>query len=196
MSDETIESLKAQIRGLSSERDRYKADASSWQTKATEASSQIATLQGQVTNLTPFQEQVSALKADIQRTNTRADQEVALAGMGITSTRARRLIRREYTSEVADLADGAEAPKFGAFVETLKADTFFGNLFSGTATEPAKPKEKEKRRPAADPNGGTTTPREPEKALDLASYNERRNRIGIGAARASLEQLKKQGIIS
>jgi hypothetical protein len=60
------------------------------------------------------------------------------------------------------------------------------------ATKPVKPK----RKPASNPNAGTTAPKAPGAAVDLKAYSASRNQLGRrGAMAANMEQLVKQGSI-
>ena len=193
MSEETnpeVERLKASLRAVSAERDRYKGEAQTWQTNA-------ATFEQQVNTLKPFQERVTALEGELKQTRQTADQDITLTGLGITSKRARRAIRREYSAELSELGDGAEAPAFGDFVEGLKGDQFFGRLFTDpTTTTKATATTKAPAKPPVNPNAGAAQPKTPAAPIDLATYNEVRGRKGIRAGSAALEQLKKQGIVS
>jgi hypothetical protein len=192
MSDEThpdIERLKASLRAVTSERDRYKQEASTWQNAA-------ATFEQQVAALSPFKEQVTALQGELKQTRTTHEQDLTLTGMGITSTRARRAIRREYGAELAELGEGAEPPPFETFVESLKGDQFFGRLFSAPEQTAEAAASRQPVKPAVNPNAGTGQPKAPDTPLDLAAYQEVRSRQGPRAASALLEQLKKQGIVS
>jgi len=149
------------------------------------------------------QEQVGKLQADLKSTSARHTQDMHLVSAGITSKRGRRAIRREYADAVAEVADGAEAPAFGDFVGELREDPLFGRWFSTAADNPVENSQqpmdnvKPTRKPASDPNAGTTTPAPPQSEVDLKGYRAHRAKSGRKAAlAANLELLKKQGLIS
>jgi len=149
------------------------------------------------------QEQLVKMQADLKSTTARHGQDMHLMSAGITSKRGRRAIRREYADAVSEVAEGGEAPGFSDFVGELREDPLFGRWFSTAADNPAeKPPEaaakpvKPKRKPASNPNAGTTAPKAPGAAVDLQAYSASRSQLGRrGAMAANMEQLVKQGDI-
>ena len=120
--------------------------------------------------------------------------------------RGRRAIRREYADALSEVAEGGEAPAFADFVGELREDPLFGRWFSTAAdksveksAQTAEPveKSKPKRKPASNPNAGTTTPKPPDTEVSLNGYRAQRQKLGRKATlAANLELLKKQGLIS
>ena len=149
------------------------------------------------------QEQLVKMQADLKSTTARHGQDMHLMSAGITSKRGRRAIRREYADAVSEVAEGGEAPGFSDFVGELREDPLFGRWFSTAADNPVeKPPEaaakpvKPKRKPASNPNAGTTAPKAPGAAVDLQAYSASRSQLGRrGAMAANMEQLVKQGDI-
>ena len=189
MSEETAD-LRAQIRALSAERNDWKA-------RAQEASGKVQALTSTIEELTPYRDQVASLQGELKESRARHSQDIHLTGLGISSDRGRRAIRREWKDTLAELGEGVEAPEFATFVEDLKADPFYGRWFEAPAAKtPEKPPVKPKTKPASNPNGGAATPKAPETPLDIGSYRTRRGKVGRKAARAQLaESLRKQGLI-
>jgi len=149
------------------------------------------------------QEQLAKMQADLKSTTARHGQDMHLMSAGITSKRGRRAIRREYADALSEVAEGGEAPAFSEFVGELREDPLFGRWFSTAADnsvekpdEPATKPVKPKRKPASNPNAGTTAPKAPGAAVDLKAYSASRNQLGRrGAMAANMEQLVKQGDI-
>lgn len=148
------------------------------------------------------QEQITALKTAQTQNASRYEQDLHLTGLGITSKRGRRAIRREYADAIAE-ANGDDKPQFGEFVQELRDDPLYGRWFSTAADKPvdnaaaAVDKVVKKRKPAGNPNGGATAPKQPAADITLEDYRARRAKLGrSGALAASLEALKKQGIVS
>lgn len=196
MSDEQTEhtemsALKASMRAVTEERNRLRQEVNSWK-------EQGATWEARDKNLS---EQVAKLQGELASTKSHHEQDLHLSGLGITSKRGRRAIRREYSDAVADLAEGAEAPVFGAFVDELKADPLYGRWFSTDADKPAdKPAEaaappKARRKPAANPNAGAAQPKAPVGQMTAEAYGNLRAKHGRKAGRVALELLRKQGIV-
>jgi len=174
--------LRAQLRAVSAERSRLAGE------------------------LKAAQEQLAKMQADLKSTTARHGQDMHLMSAGITSKRGRRAIRREYADALSEVAEGGEAPGFSEFVGELREDPLFGRWFStaadnsveksAEAVETAAKAVKPKRKPASNPNAGTTTPKAPETAVDVNGYRSQRQRLGRGGAlAANLELLKKQGLI-
>lgn len=152
------------------------------------------------------QEQLSKLQGELKSTNARHSQDMHLVSAGITSKRGRRAIRREYADALSEVAEGGEAPAFADFVGELREDPLFGRWFStgvdksveksAQTAEPVE-KSKPKRKPASNPNAGTTTPKPPDTEVSLNGYRAQRQKLGRKATlAANLELLKKQGLIS
>ena len=152
------------------------------------------------------QEQLAKMQADLKSTTARHGQDMHLMSAGITSKRGRRAIRREYADALSEVAEGGEAPGFSDFVGELREDPLFGRWFSTAADNPAEKSPeavetaakpvKPKRKPASNPNAGTTAPKAPGAAVDLKAYSASRSQLGRrGAMAANMEQLVKQGDI-
>lgn len=196
MSDEQNEhtemsALKASMRAVTEERNRLRQEVNTWKESG-------ATWEARDKNLS---EQVARLQGELASTKTHHEQDLHLSGLGITSKRGRRAIRREYSDTIADLGEGAEAPAFGAFVDELKADPLYGRWFSTDADKPAdNPAEaaappKARRKPAANPNAGAAQPKAPVGQMTAEAYSNLRAKHGRKAGRVALELLRKQGIV-
>ena len=150
-----------------------------------------STLKASVEELTPYRDQVASLQTQLKTTQTRHDQDLHLTGLGISSKRGRRAIRREYSDHVEELGDG-DAPEFSAYVEELKTDPLYGRWFEKPSEkregEGKEEKTKAKRKPAGDPNGGAGTPKQPTGPINLKQYNEVKRAMGAAAALALVDK--------
>ena len=170
--------LRTQMRAIASDRSRLAGECARLTAELKTATERGATLQGQ-----------------IKAQGTRHDQDLHLSGLGISSSRGRRAIRREYNDALSELGENDEAPPFSEFCEELKDDQLYGRWFAPAQATPETPTTT-KRRPASDPNAGTSPPQPPDSPLDLKTYQARRTKVGRKMAiQAGLERLKKEGII-
>lgn len=196
MSDEQKEhtemsALKASMRAVTEERNRLRAEVNTWKESGARWEARDKTLT----------EQVGKLQSELNSTKSHHEQDLHLSGLGITSKRGRRAIRREYSDALADLGEGAEAPVFGAFVDELKADPLYGRWFSEpvdkSVDNSAAPvdKPKTRRKPAANPNAGAAQPKTPVGQMTSEAYGNLRAKHGRKAGRVALELLRKQGIV-
>ncbi len=148
-----------------------------------------STLKASVEELAPYRDQVASLQTQLETTKTRHGQDLYLTGLGITSERGRRAIRREFSDHVDELVDGAEAPKFSAYVEELKTDPLYGRWFEPAEKgEGKEEKTKAKRKPAGDPNGGAGTPKQPTGPITHKQYGELKRSQGVKAALALVDK--------
>ena len=168
---ETIAELRKSLKAVTTERSALKAS---------------------VEELSPYRDQVASLQAQLKTTQTRHDQDLHLTGLGITSKRGRRAIRREYSDHVEELGDGAEAPEFSSFVEELKGDDLFGRWFKRIVEkregEEGKEEKGKRRKPAGDPNGGAGTPKQPTGPITHKQYSEVKRSQGVKAALALVDK--------
>lgn len=167
---ETIAELRKSLKAVTTERSALKAS---------------------VEELTPFRDQVASLQTQLKTTQTRHDQDIHLTGLGITSKRGRRAIRREYSDHVEELGDG-DAPEFSAYVEELKTDPLYGRWFEKPEEkregEEGKEEKGKKRKPAGNPNGGAGTPKQPTGPINHKQYNEIIRTQGVKAALALVDK--------
>ena len=173
---ENVKMMREQIRAVTQQRDEFKARAAA---------------------LEPLQEQVSALQTQLKTVTTRHEQDLHLTGLGITSKRAQRVLRREYQAEIAELGD-AEPPAFADYLETLKNDQVFGVWFPSDAPAAAEaapaPAAPAPRKPASSPNAGTDEPKPAPTSL-ANQYSALKARHGVDAGKMMLEALKKKGLV-
>ena len=188
---EELESMKASLRAVTEERNRLRSDLQTWKQTA-------STWESKATALEPLQDQIGKLQAELQSTTQRHEQDLHLTGLGISSKRARRAIRREYQAEMSETAEGTEPPAFGEFLESLKQDQAFSAWFTPAQSKPAQPAQpaSQTRQPASRPNAGADQPKPPAGAMTRESYATLRRTRGRQGTQAALELLKKQGISS
>ncbi len=196
MSDEQNEhtemsALKASLRAVTEERNRLRQEVNTWKESA-------ATWEARDKSLT---EQVKKLKTDLKITRSGHDQDLHLTGMGIDSKSGRRAIRREYEDALSNVAEGAEAPTFGDFVNELKEDPFWGRWFSIDKDKPAAPVEKSKPRqkPASNPNAGATQPKTPTGGYhcrELSRLARQARHQGRAAVSGTVEKTRHHQVIS
>jgi len=186
-----LASLKASLRAVTEERNRYRSELNTMrETGATRETESKA-----------LTEQIARLQAELKSTRTRHEQDLHLTGLGISSTRGRRAIRREYAEAIAEIGEEGEAPAFADFVGELKEDPLYGGWFSTAAdksvdnADDAVDKSTKKRKPASDPNAGATQPKAPVGELTSKAYTNLRAKHGRRAGRVALELLRKQGVV-
>ena len=152
-----------------------------------------STLKASVEELAPYRDQVASLQTQLETTKTRHDQDLHLTGLGINSKRGRRAIRREFSDHIDELGDGAEAPKFSAYVEELKTDPLYGRWFEKREGEEGKEEKGKgkKRKPAGDPNGGAGTPKAPTGPINHKQYTAL---VQSQGAKAALALVGKYGM--
>jgi len=183
-----IENLKAQVKGISGERNTWKAKAQA----AAEAAGNVSTLTARA----------ETAEATVQKLRSEFSAKLALADAGISSTRARRAILREYDEEHRDVAPDAR-PSIGDFLGTLREDPFFAQMLPGTGSEAtAQPTTTTTPAtgPTVDVNEGTstsTTTTTP--APTLENYQRARAKAGGrlqgDALKAQMEKLRAAGVI-
>ena len=142
---------------------------------------QRSALSARVQELETVAKEAAKLRDKLSNEKSRHRQEFFLLEAGITSTRARRSIRREYRDEIAEMAED-KRPDFKTFVNQLKADDFYGRLFapvtppqSEAMLPPAQP-QSQPRTLQADPNGGAVQQRDPARPLDETTFRSVKSR--------------------
>ena len=163
-------------------------DSASLQDQLRAVTKERSRLSARVSELEPLQAEIAKLRSTLGEQQTRYAQDMHLVELGISSSRARRSIRREWRDEVAEQE---EQTPFEDFVGSLKQDDFYGALFAQqkeaqAATPQAAPKAPA---PAADPNAGAAQPTGSARPLDAQQYNSIKSR----AQRLALA--KKHGLI-
>ncbi len=181
MSDEQNEhtemsALKASMRAVTEERNRLRQEVNTWKESG-------ATWEARDKNLS---EQVARLQGELASTKTHHEQDLHLSGLGITSKRGRRAIRREYADAVAEVADGAEAPAFADFVGELREDPLFGRWFS-TAADKSVEKSAQTVEPVEKVQAEAQASQQPQRRHDhtqAARHRDRRQELEGAASEA------------
>ena len=166
-------------------------DASNLQDQLRAVTKERSRLSARVSELEPLQAEIASLRSKLNDTNNRHNQEIHLYGLGITSQRARRSIRREFKAEIAELAE-ADRPGFEDFVGSLKTDDFYGRLFAPSTPpkDEAPPEPVKTRKVATNVNAGAEQPSPTGRPLDADTFR------GVKSRAERLELARKHGLIS
>jgi len=168
-------------------------DPSTLQDQLRAVTKQRSALSSRVQELEGVAAEAEKLRQQLAESQNLYSQDLhLLESHGITSARARKAIRREYTDEIGS---SDKPPAFNEFVSGLKEDSFYGRLFAPAASEtaqaPAPPvtAQSQPKAPPANPNAGVHQDRDPSRPLELNTFKTIKSRS------ERLELARRHGLI-